>query len=111
MLYVESLGIEVSAHLATLARRLYVESVRGGGDFSPIECGYGEYVRFHGNSCEHFTELNLTGRSRVSIDFRVIRESEYAMRPVPGETATGCAARGSREYFRVGRYYKRCRLE
>ena len=88
--------------------------------------------------CEHYTELNLTEVTRVSIDFRVIRPHELHLAPVrgaddeaPTSTPSGASedgagqggergreqARqigsgqrtegGAKEYFRVGRYYRR----
>ena len=87
---------------------LYVESSRGSRDYAALECGYGSYARFHGNSCEHFTELNLTGRTRVSLDFRVVRDVEFGVCPV-AESGDEQGGKGKEGYFTVGRYYKRCR--
>jgi len=98
-----------------------------------VSCGVGAAYRFRGNECEHFTCLNVTGRTRVSFDFRVIRcagwraapaflagasaqltdvtagasrrEQELHLHPV-ASMADG-AARGKEGYFRVGRYYAR----
>ena len=51
-------------------------------DFEPITCGYGTMYAFRGNECEHFTEVNLTGLTRVSIDFRVIEPISPRRKPV-----------------------------
>ena len=67
--------------------------------------------RFRGNACEHYTSLNVSGETRVSFDFRVIRSQELPVQPVssvddpPAGEARG--GRGAREYFQIGRYYKR----
>lgn len=34
--------------------------------------GYGDIKRFHGSMCTHFTLENMTNKTRVSLDFRVI---------------------------------------
>ena len=99
---------------------LFVESRPGAGDFEPICCDYGTFFHFRGNACEHFTELNVSGRTRVSIDFRVIRPQEVPRQPVPvAPSSTEGAAdkcehagraqlpKGAAEYFSIGRYYKR----
>jgi len=51
---------------------LWTESEPGKEDFHPIEIGYGQILRFHGNRCTHFTKKNDTGATRVSFDFRAI---------------------------------------
>lgn len=91
---------------------LQVESAAGVGDFCPITCGYGTVYRFHGNSCEHLSELNLTGRTRLSLDFRVIRATELTMRPVPEAPPPSSAdgrtpSRKATVNFCVGSYYER----
>ena len=107
---------------------LQVESRAGAADFEPVACGYGAMYLFRGNECEHYTELNLTSASRVSMDFRVIRDAELVAHPVPegGAVAaepaeartqlrrpaaprpdgTASRRRGADEYFSLGRYYK-----
>jgi len=37
----------------------------------------GEFVRFYGNQVWHYTVNNDTDHTRVSLDFRVIREQEW----------------------------------
>ena len=92
---------------------LHVESAAGAADFEPIACGYGELYLFRGNECEHYSECNLTGATRVSMDFRVIRQQELAAHPVLEATDTprggggGKQSRGAGEYFTLGRYYRR----
>jgi hypothetical protein len=52
---------------------LWAESAPGKKDFAPFKCeGPGEAVLFHGSQCEHYTLPNFSGRTRVSIDFRII---------------------------------------
>lgn len=54
---------------------LYVESSPGKADFQPLALDVGQFYRFHGGQCEHFTNANDTGSTRVSLDFRVIPRS------------------------------------
>ncbi|EKX50365.1 hypothetical protein GUITHDRAFT_104173 [Guillardia theta CCMP2712] len=54
---------------------LWIESEPGKGDFHPIELEYGSFCRFYGNQCRHFTKPNLTQKTRVSLDFRVVSET------------------------------------
>ena len=86
-------------------RSLQVESSPGAADFAPITAGVGEMYRFRGNACEHFTELNVSGATRVSFDFRVIRAQELSEWPVP-PAPTHAAVKGAAAYFSIGRYYK-----
>ena len=90
---------------------LQVESSSGAGAFEPICCGPGTMYRFRGNACEHYTELNVSDATRVSLDFRVVRTSELHLAPVrgcdDGEDAPAAGVKGSAAYFSVGRYYSR----
>lgn len=53
-------------------RALCQESEPGRGDFHPLECSYGQFVRFWGNQCQHYTVPNDTDHTRMTIDFRII---------------------------------------
>jgi len=88
---------------------LNVESAAGRGDFEPIACGPGTMFRFRGNACEHFTSLNVSGITRVSFDFRVIRSQELPLQPVGAAEAEpgGATPTGAAAYFQIGRYYRR----
>ena len=59
---------------------LWCESAPNVGDFSPFELEIGQGVRFNGNQCRHYTNINDTDFTRVSFDFRVI-PVEVAVRP------------------------------
>lgn len=56
---------------------LWVESARDRGDFHPLNLKYGQFARFWGSQCEHFTKANTTNVTRVSLDFRVILKRFY----------------------------------
>ena len=47
------------------ANSLQLESRPGAADFEPIDCGYGQFLRFRGNACEHYTEFNVSERTRA----------------------------------------------
>eukprot|EP01038_Epipyxis_sp_PR26KG_P007790 gene7790-10584_t len=51
---------------------LWVESEPNKGDFKPLNLHYGQYCRFYGNQCRHFTFRNNTNTTRVSLDFRAV---------------------------------------
>jgi len=70
---------------------LIAETSRDAGDFHAFEVSPGSLVRFFGNQVWHCTVPNTTGSTRVSLDFRVIREEEW-------ETAAF-------ENFQLGGYY------
>eukprot|EP00040_Diaphanoeca_grandis_P039118 m.258184 g.258184 ORF g.258184 m.258184 type:complete len:373 (-) comp36249_c0_seq1:77-1195(-) len=56
---------------------LWRESAPGLKDFHPVELDYGQFLKFNGNQCTHFTKPNDSDATRVSFDFRCIPLSEY----------------------------------
>lgn len=57
---------------------LFAESRRGVGDFRPFDLREGQLMRFYGNQVWHYAMPNETDNTRVSLDFRVIREEEWS---------------------------------
>ena len=53
------------------------ESEPGLRDFKQIELDPGELFMFNGNKCLHGNLPNRTGKTRVSLDFRVLPEKYY----------------------------------
>merc|ERR1712113_957712 len=51
---------------------LWLESAPGRGDFRPMVLEPGEFLRFNGYECRHYTVKNETDASRVSFDWRMI---------------------------------------
>lgn len=82
---------------------VWAESEPGLGDFAPMELGYGQFLRFDGNRCRHGNQENLTGCTRISLDFRVL-PTRYYDEP-PGGDAIESITSGLK--FRVGSYYSR----
>ena len=56
---------------------VYIESSYNSGIFNPIRLKWNEYIQFYGNKLRHYNMRNITGQSRVSLDFRVIPFSKY----------------------------------
>jgi len=54
-----------------------LESEPGLRDFKQIELEPGELFIFNGNKCMHGNLPNRTGSTRISLDFRVLKKSDY----------------------------------
>lgn len=52
---------------------IWVESEEDKGDFSPMNCEYGSFIKWDGSNLTHGNKINDTDRVRVSFDFRVIK--------------------------------------
>jgi|TARA_R110000824_G_scaffold356866_3_gene544140 ectoine hydroxylase-related dioxygenase (phytanoyl-CoA dioxygenase family) len=77
---------------------IWVESEEDKGDFEPINCKYGELVRWDGSNLTHGNKINKTGRTRISMDFRVIKYSNYQ----PSDYGSV----NTETKFKIGGYYK-----
>jgi len=77
---------------------VWAESLPGLGDFSPMNCEYGEFIIWNGNRCRHGNKPNTTGLTRVSLDFRVLPEMYYN-EDYDLSTAT------TNMKFKIGEYY------
>lgn len=59
----------------------FTESEPGKGDYH--HCGDmkpGQLIRFWGNKCQHYNEINETGSTRISFDLRIIPKSKFVER-------------------------------
>lgn len=56
---------------------IWVESKEDLGDYSPMNCNYGQVVKWDGSNLTHGNKMNTTGKTRVSVDFRVISHENY----------------------------------
>lgn len=77
---------------------IWLESEEDKKDFAPMSCKYGEYVQWDGPNLLHGNYLNKTGKTRISIDFRVIEYQNY----IPSD-------KGSinlNKKFKLGEYYE-----
>jgi hypothetical protein len=87
----------------------FMETEPDKGDFHSLDMHYGQIFRFYGNKCWHYNELNRTGQTRLSIDFRVIPGSLYTESPQPSadgqSQAEEAQAVKSGLKFNIGSYY------
>ncbi len=56
---------------------LWIESEPDKADYSPINLKFGEVFMFNGGDCKHGNKTNLTGKTRVSFDFRIMPLENY----------------------------------
>lgn len=77
---------------------MYVESLPGLSDYTPVEGNFGDLFLFYGNKLRHFNKFNDTGVTRCSFDFRVIP-------PVNYNPEYGAESATMNTKFRVGGYY------
>lgn len=56
---------------------IWVESSEDKGDYLPMECKYGEFIKWDGSNLTHGNKINKTGKTRVSVDFRVMTYDRY----------------------------------
>ena len=56
---------------------IWAESEEDKGDFAPFELDYGQMGEWDGSNLTHGNKINDTGKTRVSVDFRVIAKSKY----------------------------------
>ena len=77
---------------------IFVESEEDKKDFAPMNCKYGEFIRWDGPNLLHGNQINTTVKTRISIDFRIIEYKNY----VPSDT--GSINLGKK--FQLGGYYE-----
>jgi hypothetical protein len=77
---------------------IWVESEENKGDFTPMNCKYGETIQWDGCNLMHGNKINLTGKARISVDFRVIKYSNY----IPSDVESI----NTKIKFQIGGYYK-----
>lgn len=77
---------------------IWVESEEDKGDFNPMNCNYGECIQWDGCNLSHGNKINTTGKARVSVDFRVIKYSNY----IPSDSESI----NTKIKFQIGGYYK-----
>ena len=77
---------------------IWVESEEDKGDFAPMNCNYGELIQWDGSNLMHGNKINETGRTRISIDFRVMKYSNYR--------SSEHGSINTKTKFQIGEYYK-----
>lgn len=61
---------------------------------------YGEIAKVYFNQCRHFSKLNTTNKTRLSLDFRIIPGSKWHLVDNDKESMFHNVK------FRIGKYYK-----
>lgn len=79
---------------------VWVESEPGKKDFTAIDMKVGDLIEFDGNHLTHGNKQNLTGKTRVSFDFRILPISKYK------EVNSGQSVTLGTK-FKEGEYYKK----
>jgi len=77
---------------------IWVESEEDKKDYTPMNCNYGECIQWDGCNLTHGNKINITGKARISVDFRVIKYSNY--------TPSEYSSINTKIKFQIGGYYK-----
>jgi len=93
------INFQISLTKMSDTQAMWIESIPGLKDFSPLNLEEGQFAIFDGNRCLHGNKPNTTDEARLSLDFRVIPISKYHP-----EKARSSATQGNK--FVIGGYYK-----
>ena len=77
------------------------ESEPNKGDFKPLIINYGEIAEVYFNQCRHFSKVNTTDKTRISLDFRIIPGSKW------NNVDTNNCSMFHKVKFVIGKYYKK----
>ena len=78
---------------------VYIETAPHSNEFSPARMNTGEIFSFFGGECIHGNKPNITGKSRVSFDFRIILKKDYNENFIKKSNI-------SNQKFVIGEYYE-----
>lgn len=56
---------------------IYTETMPRSGEYTNIKLEQGQCICFNGNLCSHYNDINVTGQTRVSFDFRILPLNLY----------------------------------
>jgi hypothetical protein len=76
---------------------IWYETEEDKGDFTAMNCKYGEAIRWDGTNLKHGNKTNLTEDTRISMDFRVTTEELFI-----NNTST---TKNDKTTFSIGGYY------
>lgn len=76
----EEINIWLPFNKSVNTSALWLESEPNKRDFKPYNLDYGEILIFN-SKLTHGTEVNIEDHSRLSMDFRVIREKDFINKP------------------------------
>ena len=77
---------------------VWVESVPFLGDYKPVNLSPSQFIVWNGNRCRHFNKTNITGRTRVSLDLRILPKICY-------DSNYSELAATTKQRFVIGEYY------
>lgn len=77
---------------------IWAESEPDLGDYLPINVKKDQFFCFDGNMCKHGNKINETGKTRVSLDFRILPISMY-------DPQFSKASTGVKKKMIIGEYY------
>lgn len=77
---------------------IWVESEEDKADYSPMQVRYGQCVKWDGVNLTHGNKTNHTIHTRISVDFRIIKLSNY----IPSTHGSI----NTKKQFAIGGYYK-----
>ena len=77
---------------------VYVETFPDSNKFNPVLMNKGQLINFCGAECIHGNKTNVTGKSRVSFDFRVMLKNDY-------DNTTAKNSKLTNKKFIIGDYY------
>ena len=56
---------------------IFIEKESGKNNFVPLLLKENNNISFNGNQCLHYNELNKTGKTRISMDYRILPVNYY----------------------------------
>ena len=77
---------------------IWVESIPGFGDFGPVNLKYGQCLIAYLNRVRHGNQINMTGKTRVSFDFRIVPGAAH-------DETNAVQSYTTKRSFKVGEYY------
>ena len=78
---------------------VFIETYPNSDEFKSASMKVGEFFQFAGGECIHGNKINVTGRSRVSLDFRVVLKDDY-------DEEYSESSKLKNKKFQVGGYYR-----
>lgn len=86
---------------AFASNTVWAESQEDKEDFKPMESDYGEVIEWDASNLTHGNKQNITGFTRVSVDFRVVPKTRYI--------DSSHLTINTKVPFSIGGYYKECK--
>jgi ectoine hydroxylase-related dioxygenase (phytanoyl-CoA dioxygenase family) len=76
---------------------IWYETEEDKGDYTPMNCKYGELIQWDGTNLKHGNKINTTDDTRISIDFRVTTETYFH--------SNNKKSKNDKTSFTIGGYY------